>query len=122
MSLQLPVQSVPITTKVVSLNPAYGEMYLIQHYVIKFVTKLTPVFYTNKTDHHDITEILLKVALNTLSLTSYVFKGNKWLSLYQSLDFECVWWKLFQKHVVCTEFDIYVFIKSFHTVTKCSSM
>jgi hypothetical protein len=24
---------------------------------------------TNKTDHHDITEILLKVALNTISLT-----------------------------------------------------
>jgi hypothetical protein len=24
------------------------------------------VSYTNKTDHHDITEILLKVALNTI--------------------------------------------------------
>ena len=28
----------------------------------------TPVFSTNKTDRHDITEILLKVALNTISL------------------------------------------------------
>ena len=28
----------------------------------------TPVFSTNKTDHHDITEILLKVALNTITL------------------------------------------------------
>ena len=28
----------------------------------------TPVFTTNKTDRHDITEILLKVALNTISL------------------------------------------------------
>jgi hypothetical protein len=27
----------------------------------------TPVFSTNKTDRHDITEILLKVALNTIS-------------------------------------------------------
>ena len=27
------------------------------------------VFSTNKTDRHDITEILLKVALNTLTLT-----------------------------------------------------
>jgi hypothetical protein len=27
------------------------------------------VFSTNKTDHHDITEILLKVALNTNTLT-----------------------------------------------------
>ena len=27
----------------------------------------TPVSITNKTDHHDITEILLKVALNTIN-------------------------------------------------------
>ena len=29
----------------------------------------TAVTSTNKTDHHDITEILLKVALNTITLT-----------------------------------------------------
>jgi hypothetical protein len=29
---------------------------------------------TNKTDHHDIAEILLKVAINTISLTPIVFK------------------------------------------------
>jgi hypothetical protein len=29
----------------------------------------TPVSSTNKTDRHDITEILLKVALNTISQT-----------------------------------------------------
>jgi hypothetical protein len=29
----------------------------------------TLVFYTNKTDHHDITEILLKVALNIINQT-----------------------------------------------------
>jgi hypothetical protein len=28
------------------------------------------VFSTNKTHHHDITEILLKVVLNTITLTS----------------------------------------------------
>jgi hypothetical protein len=27
----------PITTEVVSSNPAHGEVYSIQHYVIKFV-------------------------------------------------------------------------------------
>ena len=31
----------------------------------------TPVSYTNKTDHYDIIEILLKVALNTIALTHY---------------------------------------------------
>jgi len=33
----------PITTKVVSLNPAHGEVYSIQHYVIKFISDLQQV-------------------------------------------------------------------------------
>ena len=37
------VQSVPITTKVVSSNPVHGEVYSIQHYVIKFVSDLQQV-------------------------------------------------------------------------------
>ena len=55
------------------------EMYLIQPYVIqrlteglwlyKFSTE-TPVSSTNKTDCHDITEILLKVAINTIKQTN----------------------------------------------------
>ena len=60
LDLQLPVQSVPITTKVVSSNTVYDEAYSIQHYVIKFVNLGTWVSSTNKTDRHDITEILLK--------------------------------------------------------------
>jgi hypothetical protein len=40
LDLQLPVQLVPFSTKVVSLNPAHGGVYLIQHYVIKFVSDL----------------------------------------------------------------------------------
>ena len=63
-----------ITTNVVSSNPANGKVYTIQHYVIKFVSDLRQVggflrvSSTNKTDRHDITEILLKVELNTLTL------------------------------------------------------
>jgi hypothetical protein len=34
---------VPITTNVVSLNPVHGEVYWIQHYVIKFVSDLWQV-------------------------------------------------------------------------------
>ena len=54
-------------------------MYSIQHYAIKLVSDLrqvggfipgTPVSSTNKTDHHDMTEILLKVALNTINQTN----------------------------------------------------
>ena len=40
LDLQLTLQSVPITTKVTSLNPTHGEVYSIQHYVIKFVSDL----------------------------------------------------------------------------------
>ena len=32
MILQLPMQSVPIITHVVSSNPAHGEVYSIQHH------------------------------------------------------------------------------------------
>jgi hypothetical protein len=41
--LQLHVQLVPITTKVVSFNPAHGEVYSIQQYVIKFVIDLRQI-------------------------------------------------------------------------------
>ena len=64
-------------TKVVSSNPTHGEVYSIQHYAIKFVSDLrqTGLWFspgilissTNETDCHDITEILLKVALNTIT-------------------------------------------------------
>jgi hypothetical protein len=37
------VQSVPITTQFVNSNPVYGEMYSIQHYVIKLVSDLQQV-------------------------------------------------------------------------------
>jgi hypothetical protein len=43
------VQSVPITAKAVSLNPVHGEVYSIQHYVIKFVSDLRQV----GTPHHE---------------------------------------------------------------------
>jgi hypothetical protein len=51
-------------------------MYSIQYYVVKCVSELwwfspgTQVSSTNKTDRHDITEILLKVALNTINQQS----------------------------------------------------
>jgi hypothetical protein len=65
----LPVQSVPITTKVVNSNPAHEKVYTIQHYVIKSVSGIRQVasflgvlrFLPPK---KDISEILLKVALN----------------------------------------------------------
>ena len=43
LDLQLSVQLVPITTEVVSSNSIHGEVYSIQHYVIKFVSDLWQV-------------------------------------------------------------------------------
>jgi hypothetical protein len=43
LDLQLPVQSVHITTKGVSSIPVHGQVYSIQHYVIKFVSDLWQV-------------------------------------------------------------------------------
>ena len=72
----LSVQVVIITTDIASSNPADGEVYLMQNYVIKFVSNLQqvggfllvlwfppPIILTAT-----IFKILLKVALNTLTL------------------------------------------------------
>ena len=85
-------QSVPVTTKVVSLNPTYGMVHLIQHYVIKFVSDLRQVngFLLVlrfpppiKTDSHDIAEILLKVVLNTITLTLNISSVVEWVPSVQ---------------------------------------
>ena len=41
----------------------------VQHYLIQFVSDLR-LASTNKTNRHDISEILLKVALNTIKQTN----------------------------------------------------
>jgi hypothetical protein len=40
---------------------------LIYRDMVRVMVLDTPVSFTNKTDHHDITEILLKVVLNTIN-------------------------------------------------------
>ena len=63
LDLQLPVKSVTITTYFVSSIPTHGQVYLIQHFVHKFISDLrqvggflpgTPVSSTNRSDRHDI--------------------------------------------------------------------
>ena len=75
------MKSVPITTKVVSSNPVHGEVYSIQHYVIslsvmtwdRLVADILQVLQF--TDHQNITEIPLKLTLNTTnqSTTQFIF-------------------------------------------------
>ena len=69
MDLQLPVQPVSITTAVVSSNLVHGDTTLCDKVCQLLATgrRFSPVSSTNKTDCHDITEILLKVALNIIT-------------------------------------------------------
>jgi hypothetical protein len=50
----------------------------------------TLVYSINKTDHHDITEILLKVALNTINQTKSInIKQTDMTFLHLQV---CIWW------------------------------
>jgi hypothetical protein len=66
---------VPITTDVANSILDQAEVYNIIWQVCqwfetgRWFSPGTPVSSTNKADCHDITEILLKVALNTISQT-----------------------------------------------------
>jgi hypothetical protein len=74
--MQLPKQSVVIS------NPSRGEVYSIQHYVIKFVSDFTPGTLVSSTNRHNITEILLKATLNTITNpTKYVLYQASVLTL-----------------------------------------
>jgi hypothetical protein len=104
------MQSVPITTKVVSSNPAPGEMHSMQHYVIKFVSDVrwispgTPVSSSNKDDRHDITEILAATLacmvlygqhddVNGNRFTREV--GSLYITVHRTVWGACVAWVIF---------------------------
>ena len=60
----------------------WRSVHSIQHYVIKlrqvggFLDPDTPVSSTNKADRHNITEILLKVALKTINQTIIIIQTS----------------------------------------------
>ena len=69
----------PITNKVVSSNPVHSKVYLtLCDKACQWLaaglwfSPGTLVSSINKTDNHDITEILLKVALNTINLNQTI--------------------------------------------------
>ena len=88
-----------------------GEVYSIQHYVIKFVSDggfllLLRFSSTNKTDLHEITEILLEMVLNTITLT-----------LTQQLVFDQTWCST-QKQIVCFNNIIPAFMRDRISINK----
>ena len=105
------MQSVHITTNVLSMNSPHGKVYSIQHYIMKFVSYLRQVSgflrvsSTNKTDCHNITEILLKVALNIITLIPLMHKIYKFniemlISLRKKV-FNCLTLQSNQGHIFC---------------------
>jgi tRNA U34 5-methylaminomethyl-2-thiouridine-forming methyltransferase MnmC len=83
------MESVLTTTNVVSSNPTQARC--IQLAADQWFSPGTPVSSTNKTDRYNIAEILLKVALNTITLTLNlhdfldVLKTNFFCSLEMTL-------------------------------------
>ena len=78
-------------------TPVHGEVYLIQHYVIVCQWLATcrwfsPNSSTNKTECHNITEILLKVALNTINQTKPSSVCGFWILIW--------YFKLFLKPII----------------------
>jgi hypothetical protein len=72
---------VPITTEVVSSNPSHGAVYSIQLCQILAAGQRffpgTPVSSTNEIVRHDIAEILLKVALIIITITSPIKENRR---------------------------------------------
>ena len=63
----------PTTCECCGVEPRSDAVYSIQQHVIKFVSDLREV---GETDRHDLTEILLKVALSTINQTNLFLSLN----------------------------------------------
>ena len=72
LDLQLPVQSVPTATKVVSTNPTHVEVYSIQHYLIKRPgdTLDQILKYKEMHDNFSIKRIQIALTLTPTKMTS----------------------------------------------------
>jgi hypothetical protein len=72
---------VPIIIKVVSSKPVHGQVYSIQRLFgadLCSPPPSTPVSSTNKIDRHDITDIVLKLAITSINLLYFRGEGNNY--------------------------------------------
>ena len=129
--LQLPMESVPITTDVVSSNLDQDEVYNIK--VCQWLatgwwfSPGPPVSSTNKTDRHNITEILLKVVLKSIKQTKQTIikqygSGNyEYIFIYKSpIPMQILLNAFRKKMIVFCEFSEVIcpvftyFVKEYH--------
>jgi hypothetical protein len=103
------MQSVPITTDVVCSNLVRARCTTLCDKVCQWLAtgrwffQGPPVSSTNKTDRHDIIEILLKVALNTINKQTNIWPHLLKASPLIRTDFR--WWGPF-----CSTFVFSVFL------------
>jgi len=120
MDLQLSTQSVSITTDVVGSTRAHARSTALCDKVCQWLatgrwfSPGPPVSSTNKTDRHDITEILLKVALNTNKQTN-----NIPFNIFHLCYIPCVGNKIFHWAVFITFFCLSPSNFVLRTVVSC---
>ena len=84
----------------------------------------TPVSSTNKNDHHDITEILLKVALNTINLNHQMNERLPNMTHNEILlDVSVSWKNIYNKYlilikIVCKNYLLIQTLKSFILISS----
>jgi hypothetical protein len=97
--LQLPMHSMSITTYVVSSSPDHDKVYSIQHYVIKVISDLRQVggflrvlrFLYQQTNCYYITDILLKVVLNSITITlAFCYYSSSNHKLFNSIYYSWI--------------------------------
>jgi hypothetical protein len=83
LDLQLPIQSVLITTKVVSLNPTHGMVYSIQHYMIKFISDFRQVSgFLPSHDTYKLYQIMLYQFYLFLQFSDRILDLYWWFGMY----------------------------------------
>jgi hypothetical protein len=116
---------VPITTKVVSSDPFRRGVLDATLYdtVCQLLatgwgfTQRIPVSSAKKNDRHDITEILLKVVLNTITLTTYSPPSPYLVLLSIVLPYHCCYHHMLIK-VFTSETFVKTTVKPAHAVTS----
>jgi hypothetical protein len=111
LKLQLPMHSVPITTYVViPIGPWQGVLDTTLCDTSyqwletgRWISPGTPVSSTNKTNCYDITDILLKVELNSITITLAFCYSSSNHKLFNSIYYS--WIKVFHEDLLtCSKF------------------
>ena len=106
LDLQIPMHSVTITTSVESANPAHCEAKLCQWFASgQWFSPSTPFFSTSKADRHNIAEILLKVALNTIT-PNPLLRGELAIRHYYSMSYIAIAGII--QYRLCTKIPIFI--------------